>query len=148
MEDHYRPNLETIAAHCQKGMADLLEAVTADDCCVKDFVHGRDIQLMQERYSQWAGNLGALQHFKSSLSLTHRLRDAPLVRDSILNTLTELHVSLQDGKNAPISSSASSRYLATGIATGGRQNRVSGPLFINSDIDISGFGVSPSDSDA
>ena len=99
MEDEGTPKVAIIAIGCQKGITHLLVAATAEDCCVKDFLHGRDIQQMQERYDQWAGNLGALQSFESPLSLDHRLRDAPLVRDSILNTLADLHTSIQAGKN-------------------------------------------------
>jgi hypothetical protein len=99
MEDQEMPKVAAIAMACQKGIASLLAAVTVEDCCVRDFLHGRDVQQMQERYNQWAGNLGALQHFKSPLSLEHRLRDAPLVRDSILNTLIDLRESIQAGKD-------------------------------------------------
>jgi hypothetical protein len=99
MEDQEAPKVATIAISCKDGFANLLAAATTEDCCAKDFLRDRDIQQMQERYTQWAGNLGALQHFKSPLSLEHRLRDAPLVRDSLLNTLTDLHDSIQAGRN-------------------------------------------------
>ena len=65
---------------------------------MKDFLHVRDAQRMQDRYNQWAGNLGALQNFKSPLSLDHRLQDAPLIKGSILNTLTDHNTSIQTGK--------------------------------------------------
>lgn len=87
-----------IANECQKGIARLLEAAISEDSCVKGVLHGRDIQQIQERYDQWAGNLGALWHYGSSLSLEHRLRDAPLISESILGILENLHVSTQAGK--------------------------------------------------
>jgi len=88
-----------IAIDCQNAIANLLAAAKSEDCCVKDFLHGRDVQQMQERYDQWAGNLGALQPFESSLSLEHRLRDSPLVRNSILSTLLNLYASVKTGRN-------------------------------------------------
>ena len=90
--------IEEIATECQKDIDRLLEAAISEQSCVKDLLRGRDIQQMKERYEQWSGNLGALQHFESSLSLEHRLQDAPLVRESILNTLKDLHVSIKSGK--------------------------------------------------
>lgn len=91
--------IREIATECQKDFARLLAVATSEDSCVKGVLYGRDVQQMQERYDQWAGNLGALQHSKSPLSLELRLRDAPLVRESILNTLENLHVSIQSGKD-------------------------------------------------
>lgn len=87
-----------IATECQKDFAQLLAVANSEDSCVKGVLYGRDVQQMQERYNQWAGNLGALQHFESPLSLELRLQDAPLVRESILYTLKDLHVSIQAGK--------------------------------------------------
>ena len=92
-------SLVTVASDCQKGLDDLVTIVASNDCFVKDFLHERDIQQLRERYCQWAGNLGALQPSESPLSLENRLRDAPLVRDSVLKTLTDLRDSLQDGMN-------------------------------------------------
>lgn len=90
--------IEEIATECQKDIDILLEAAISEQSCVKGFLRGRDIQQMKERYEQWCGNLGALQHFKSFLSLEHRLQDAPLVRESILNTLKDLRDSIKIGK--------------------------------------------------
>lgn len=90
--------IDEIATECQNDFARLLAVTNSQDSCVKGVLNGRDVQQMQERYDQWAGNLGALQHFQSSLSLELRLQDAPLVRKSILNTLEDLHVSVHDGK--------------------------------------------------
>jgi hypothetical protein len=147
MEDRETPKVATIAMACQKGIVNLLAAAAIEDCCVRDFLHGRDVQQILERYNQWAGNLGALQHFKSSLSLEHRLRDAPLVRDSIVNTLTDLYESIQAGTGPSSLASDSLHYSATDIATGRRLNRVTGPLIIDSDTDSPGYDVSSSESD-
>lgn len=94
--------VDEIAIDCQKDIAVLLAATISEDSRVKDFLRGRDIQQMQERYDQWAGNLGALQQLGSPLSLEYRLRDAPLIRESILNTLENLHISMQAGKRLNI----------------------------------------------
>ena len=101
MEDQKTPTITSVAISCQKGITKLWAAVTTNDCCVRDFLHVREVQQMEDRYNQWAGNLGALQHFESTLSLEHRLRNAPLVRDSILNTLIDLCASIQAGKSPP-----------------------------------------------
>lgn len=87
--------IEEIAIECQKDIDTLLDAAISEQSCVKGFLRGRDIQQIKERYEQWSGNLGALQHLES---LEHRLQDAPLVRESILNTLKDLHVSIKIGK--------------------------------------------------
>ncbi|MCJ1428159.1 hypothetical protein MMC29_006067 [Sticta canariensis] len=105
--------IKKIATKCQKDIDRLLEAAISEQSCVQGFLRGRDIQQMKERYEQWSGNLGALLHFESSLSLEHRLQDAPLVRESILNTLNDLHVSIKS---------------AIDITTGIRPNRTTGPL--------------------
>ena len=65
---------------------------------MKDFLDGKDIKIIEERFDQWAGNLGALHKPTSPLSLEYRLRDAPLVRTSIINFLVDLHTSVRDGK--------------------------------------------------
>lgn len=87
-----------IAFNCQSSITNLLAAATREGCCVRDFLHSRDVQEMQDRFNQWVGNLGALQTSESPLSIEHRLRDAPLVRKSILNSLKDLHSSVQAGK--------------------------------------------------
>ena len=90
--------IDEIATECQKDIDRLLEASISEQSCVKGFLRGREIQQMKERYEQWSGNLGALQHSESSSSLEHRLHNAPLVRESILNTLKDLHDSIKIGK--------------------------------------------------
>lgn len=98
MEDQESSKVGSIAIECQKKIETFLAAAKLEDCCVKDFLRVKDVQGMQDRFNQWAGNLGALQHFKSPLSLDHRLQDAPMIKDSILNTLTDLAASVQAGK--------------------------------------------------
>jgi hypothetical protein len=94
-----RITVATAAVGCREAIIKLLTAATAEGCCVKEFLPIRDLHLMEERYNQWAGNMGALQDDKSPLSLDCRLRNAPLVRDSILNTLTDLDDSVKAGKD-------------------------------------------------
>jgi hypothetical protein len=93
-----RTTFATIAVGCREAIIKLLAAATAEGCCVKEFLASRDVQLMEERYNQLAGNMGALQDAKSPLSLDYRLRNAPLVGDSILNTLIDLDNSVKAGK--------------------------------------------------
>ena len=92
--------LETrrIALDCRSSLTNLLAATTGEGCCVKDFLTTRDVQQLQDRFNQWAGNLGALHPFQSPLSIEHRLRDAPLVKASILRSLSDLYTSIQAGK--------------------------------------------------
>ncbi|KAK2759476.1 hypothetical protein FQN54_002954 [Arachnomyces sp. PD_36] len=145
MDGQEPPLLATTAVDCQKGIANLLVAVEADDCCVKDVLRPRDVLQMQERYDQWAGNLGALQNFKSESSLVHRLRHAPLVGESILRTLTDLLASGQAGEKLLLIISlvhGLTLSVATDIAAGRRPNRVSGPLAIDADTDTSEFEIS------
>ena len=90
--------IATVTLDCQTNISNLLAAVTGDERCASDIIHSRDVEQMQDRFNQWAGNLGALQSFASPKSLEHRLRDAPLIRDSILHSLADLSSSIQAGK--------------------------------------------------
>lgn len=98
MEEQENPKVETVTLDCQSNFTNLLVAATGEGCCAKGLLRSRDVQQMQDRFNQWAGNLGALQSSESPLSLEHRLRDAPLVRESILNSLKNLCVSIKAGK--------------------------------------------------
>lgn len=133
MEERDPPKVETFTLDCQSTFNKLLVAATDEGCCAKEFLHSRDVQQMQDRFNQWAGNLGALQSSESPLSLEHRLRDAPLVRESILNSLKNLHGSIQ---------------AATDIALGKRQNRISEPSITRIDEDLSEYDLSSSESDS
>ena len=53
---------------------------------------------MRDRFDQWAGNISTLQSAMSPLSLENRLRDAPLVAESVLHSLKDLYNSIQVGK--------------------------------------------------
>lgn len=98
MDNQQSSKVGSIAIECQKKIEILLVITKLDDCSVKEFLHVRDFQRIQDRYNQWAGNLGALHHFESPLSLDHRLQDAPLIKNAILNTLTDLDSSLEASK--------------------------------------------------
>lgn len=91
--------IRNIAKGCQTAIAVLLAATKDDDSHVKDLVNEREIEEMQERFDQWVGNLGALQAPKSPLSLEHRLRNSPMVKNVILRTLADLYDSVQSGWN-------------------------------------------------
>ena len=90
--------IATVTLDCQTSISNLLAAVTGDGYCASDILHSRDVEQMQDRFNQWAGNLGALQSLESSKSLEYRLRDAPLIRDSILHSLADLSSSIQAGR--------------------------------------------------
>lgn len=91
-------NIAAIALNCRSSITKLLAATTGEGYCVKDLLNTRDVQQMRDRFNQWAGNLGALHPFQSPLSIEHRLRDAPLVKESVLRTLSDLYSSIEAGK--------------------------------------------------
>ena len=97
MENPNLSKLNAIAISCRKDIDDLLAVANRADCCVKEFLPVRDVRQYQDRFEQWAGNLGALQHSESPKSLDHRLRDSPMIKNFVLNTLHELDVSVQTG---------------------------------------------------
>ncbi|RSM01593.1 hypothetical protein CEP52_008511 [Fusarium oligoseptatum] len=124
--------IRNIAKGCQTAIATLLAATKNDDSHVRDLVNERNVEEMQERFDQWAGNLGAFQAPKLTLSLEHRLRNSPVIKNAILRTLADLYDSVQ---------------AATDITTGRRSNRTAGPI-IDSDTDLAEYDVSSSDSDS
>ncbi|KAL2834176.1 hypothetical protein BDW59DRAFT_156119 [Aspergillus cavernicola] len=128
------PPLSQIARSCQTAIADLLAAVGLEESSyVKDLLSEKDVEQIQERYDQWAGNIGAFQPSSSALSLDHRLQNSSQVRNVVLSTLKDLHISLQ---------------TATDIATGRRPNRVTSPLDIDPNINLSEYNISSSESDS
>lgn len=98
MEKRETRDFAAIAFDCQSSMTELLIVATDEGRCAKEFLHSRDVQQMQDRFDQWAGNLGVLQPFDCPLSLERRLRDGPIVRETILKSLTDLHYSIHTGK--------------------------------------------------
>jgi hypothetical protein len=54
------------------------------------------LQNERSRFKVWSGNIGA--HRKGRSSLDHRLRDASNIRDQVVELLSDLKESLQDGK--------------------------------------------------
>jgi hypothetical protein len=118
---------------CQQNFSSLISAAAAsnvDD--LGETLNPRNVKQLQERFDQWAGNLGARQPATSPLSLEHRLRNSPVVRDAVLWLLGNLLDSL---------------VSATDIATGRRPNRRADPL-IDSGIDLAEYDLSSSDSDS
>ena len=111
---------------------------------MKDFLRGIEIEQILERFAQWAGNIGALQNSKSPLSLEYRLRDAPLVRASIVNYLQDLNISTQDGQYPVIISKefTSLHFSAIDIATGRRQNRIAVSSSVDVDAEHSEYDIS------
>ena len=98
MDDLEPSKITAVAIRCQSDITGLLGAIQTKESYVEDVLCVRDVKQMQDRYDQWAGNLGALQPSESPLSLAHRLREAPLVSKSVWNTLWDLSVSIQGGK--------------------------------------------------
>ena len=90
-------NLYAVTMSCLENMRNLVAVADRVDCCVKEFLPVRDLRQFKDRFEQWAGNLGALQHTKSPKSLDHRLRDSPTIKNFVLSTLHELDVSVQAG---------------------------------------------------
>ncbi|KAI1502966.1 WD40-repeat-containing domain protein [Biscogniauxia marginata] len=121
-----------IVKDCQTAIASLFTATKDYDSRVKDIVNERDVQQIQERFDQWAGNLGALQSTKSRLSLEHRLRNSPFTKNAIRKMLMDLHDSVQ---------------TAADIAVGKRSNRTAGPI-IGSGTNLAEYDISSSDSDS
>lgn len=119
------------ATSCQNSLSGLV-AGAGKNKVLSETVRARDVEPLQQRFGQWAGNLGALQPASSTLSLEYRLRKSPLVRDAVLKLLCDLLDSLES---------------VTDIATGRRSNRTAGPL-IDSDMDVAEYGLSSSDSDS
>ncbi len=149
MDDRITPRIAAIAINCRSSITDLLVAATDECCCARDILAPRDVEQIQDRFNQWAGNLGALQPFESPLSLEQRLRDAPLVRESIINSLSDLDSSVQAGKDSIRSRSDSTYiYIATDIALGKRENRTTGPPITGPEIDLAEYDLSSSESDS
>lgn len=97
MESYMEADIAALALNCQGSFSTLLAAANSEDCCAPDLINNRDIHDMQDRFDQWAGNLGALQRRASLLSLEYRLRDAPSIKNSICKTITDLCISIQTG---------------------------------------------------
>lgn len=113
---------------CQK---ELLSFVTATKYSASDLVEHREVENIQERFDQWAGNLGAFHLPQSRLSLEYRLRNNLQVRKLIERLLDDLFISINS---------------ALDIALGKKENRTAAPL-IGMDNDLAEFYVS-SDSDS
>lgn len=86
----------------------------------------REVENHQQRFDQWAGNLGAFHDPESRLSLEYRLRNTPLIRDAILHLLADLHDSARSALN---------------IVSGKQENRTALPL-IDLETDLAEFDVS------
>ncbi|KAK2605572.1 hypothetical protein N8I77_008401 [Diaporthe amygdali] len=86
----------------------------------------REIQNHHERFTQWAGNLGAFHNPESRLSLEYRLRNSPQIRDAILRLLADLCDSTRD---------------ALDIVSGKQENRTALPL-IDLKLDFGEFDLS------
>ncbi|KUI59501.1 U3 small nucleolar RNA-associated protein 21 [Cytospora mali] len=119
-----------LSTDCQTALCNLVAAVKGPFS--PNLVDLRESESFQERFDQWAGNLGAFQAPESPLSLEHRLRNNAQVRDVILKLLVDLLTSTRD---------------ATDIVSGRRENRTAAPV-IKSETDLAEYGISSSDSDS
>lgn len=86
------------ASRCEVALGSLVAAVDVSASPAASLVSTRDLANIQERFSQWAGNLGALQPPESHLSLEYRLRNSPQIHHAIDGMLQELYDSAQSGK--------------------------------------------------
>lgn len=86
----------------------------------------REVENHQQRFDQWAGNLGAFQDLESRLSLEYRLRNSPLIRDAVMHLLADLR---------------DSACRALDIVSGKQENRTALPL-IELETDLAEFDVS------
>lgn len=55
-----------------------------------------DIQDLLDKFTLWAGSLGALQAPSKRISLDHRLREAPDIGDQLCQYLSNLQEAIQD----------------------------------------------------
>ena len=51
-----------------------------------------------DRFNIWVGNLGASHSLSLRSSLDYRLRDAPQIKNQIVELLQDLHEALEDGQ--------------------------------------------------
>ena len=124
MEKPESSELHALTVSCDENMRSLLAVADRADCCVKELLPVRDVRQLEDRFKQWAENLGALQRFKSPQSLDHRLRDSPEIKNVVLSTLHELDVSVQAGATIEVPAFLPSLHIiANDIASGERKNR-------------------------
>ena len=102
MENPESFKIHAVAVSCREHMRNLLVVADCDDYCLKEFLPVRDVRHFKDRFEQWAGNLGALQHSESPKSLDHRLRDNPMIKNIVLSTIHELDVSVQAGATTEV----------------------------------------------
>ncbi|KAK0726730.1 hypothetical protein B0T26DRAFT_637497 [Lasiosphaeria miniovina] len=130
-------NISEAAKNCYLALDALLNAIpddTSDQVIQaipgKEAVKKRDVEQLWGRFEQWAGNLGAMQPRTSPVSLEHRLRNSPAVKEAILGFLLNLYDSTE---------------AATDIISGKRINRTASML-VDSDVDLAEYYISSSDS--
>lgn len=93
------PTISALSRQCSAVMDNLLLGISeSDEAEVRN-----SLEDARGRFKVWASNIEAHQAPGSSSSLDHRLRDAPLMRESVVSGLERLMVHAQRG--APASSS-------------------------------------------
>jgi len=94
-------DLQQLVKQCQASIRCLVDnSRNGSDDRPPAFVSIKEINQVQERFNQWAGNLGALHPSTSPLSLGHRLRNSPAIRDGIVKQLVDLGESCDAGNVA------------------------------------------------
>lgn len=109
---------------CQEALLAFVAGVESQPRSI--IVDLREVENDQQRFDQWAGNLGAFQDPESRLSLEYRLRNSPLIRDAIMQLLADLR---------------DSACRALDIVSGKQENRTALPL-IDLESDLAEFDVS------
>lgn len=109
---------------CKESLVALAAGAQSQDRA--SIVDIREAENHQERFDQWAGNLGAFHDPESKLSLEHRLRNSPIIRDAILRLLVDLRDSARSAHD---------------IVSGKQENRTALPL-IDTETDLAEFDIS------
>ena len=91
--------IHEISLSCGSEIEDLLRAVGDSNFNWSDDISVRDVEQTRDRFFQWASNLGAFHKPESRLSLGQRLRDNPVVKDTVLKLLENLRESISGGKS-------------------------------------------------
>ena len=86
-----------VAQSCDTILSELVNATKSTDNGEIFGISQRDVQQIQERYQQWAGNIGALQPSGSTRSLAYRLRTDSSVRIAVWKMIRDLQSSAQIG---------------------------------------------------
>lgn len=95
-----KQEIHNSAQSCKNAIDDLLRSVGNSAPNLYDGISVRGVEQIQDRFRQWADNLGAFHKPESPLSLEQRLRDNHVAKDTVLKLLSDLHESITTGKKS------------------------------------------------